>query len=346
MAARPARFFGVSDAKLLQELNLPPTDGSRLLPKLAEKALAFAELPSNAMGADASLKTLIAQYLESPNSVCLAPNRPPYARNRAVKAELGSDQDLYSIQLVRQACYSDWLSAPYPAGDWRPIPAIALENAGITDLLGWHLPIMVELNHAVRLPGTTWRTAQFTDVELRALRSWLDNAAPGWNTVQAVKSAWYTPAIKGPPAIPAPSTYTWLNPAWGLYLEARATALQAVTKTEQGWRVSEQGRMISAVEMANLAPILLELEAHPELAVLGWGCGRIHLAAPTEWTQSDGFQKVLAVASEQGGYLHSQAGVWTDRETGEHSPAYNRLAAYKRLISQPGGQELASIIEL
>jgi hypothetical protein len=335
-SAIPERFFGVNERTLLWELGLSEGRDDRIISLLANKALAYAGVAIGEVRPGEDYTQIVSRLnpaLQNEERACTA-NRPRYIKNG--KETISRNDELLTVQLIRQHLFPSWLSMPYVGGVWLPVPGVAMELAAIDECLDWNIPLVMTFDRPLRLPGSDWLVNQLTDIEARVL--WQHQAMPDTR----ISQAWTTQSIEAPRPIRAPSVYTELDPAWGLYLEGITRALTMTEKRQQGRVMSGRGRYLASRELAQLTPILRHLEQSENFRILGWGNGKVHLAGAGNWQQE--LNALVEVCERQEAYVYTRREVFagagaTCKESGFKS-------AYFRIIQSESSDEIASIIGL
>lgn len=323
------RFFGVNNRTILYELGLKPEKDGDLVTALARKAIRYAGGDPDDIRRNESFSEFF-QRLATPASSgepIRVDTRSRYSKNSTPPR----CKHLLTVQVIRQSVYPRWLSAPYPDGPMSRAPDFVGTNGRLDDLLGLGMPLILELQDAIRLPGSNVYTDQVTDLEARAIQGKCEQSTT------TTRQAWSFPTITTPPLISPTGVYQQLDPAWGLYLEG----LIRWHCTPYKGRVSVRGRHLLAQELAHLTPALEFFHGHSSLQVYGWGNGRIHVGTDAE--PEGVIDDLLQVCNEMEAYIFSRDRVFT---SSPDSIGGGFMAAYCRLIQSGSLEEIRSVISL
>lgn len=295
-----SRFFATTLSAFLREFGSNHDHLQETLNQVVQ--LATTIFPGlNLSNEKAGLLSAIGEQLTLESTAPLVPGRPGQYQKLSNEPPDTTEQ-IVTIQVIRQAKYSEWLSLPFPAGDMPEIPSdlfgASLPFDRLEEALGWGIPLIGEMSKdsAAR---TDFKKDWYTDLDMAHLyqQSVPANLTTVY-TLHDLKTNNTLPRIKSPMSL--------LSSAWGILLETVFVA--RYLKSIRDGKASSEGTWLKARADSWALGLIREVEAWKgDARVLGFGTGRIHLTVSR--TDEASLKDLSDIAINHSAYAYTQDGV-------------------------------------
>jgi len=293
-----SRFFATTLSAFAKELGHQSRQIESTLNQVVR--LASALYPGLDLSAENStLLSAIGEHLVMEPSAPLTPARPGQYQKLAVEGPDHNEQ-VVTIQVIRQSKYPEWLALPFPTGDMPEIPnslySVADAADRLAEALSWDIPLLAAISKD-SLSQTDFQKDWYTDLELEHFRA---QQAP-----VHLSAAYTLNDIKSRPTLPRIDTpMAALSNAWGILLETIFVA--RYLKSIHGGRASSEGAWLKARSDSWALSVIREISASKAgYRALGFGTGRIHLAAPAG---ASSLNLVSSIAIDHSAFAYTQDG--------------------------------------
>lgn len=263
--------------------------------------LASALFPRLDLSAErATLLSAIAEQLVMEPSAPATPGQPGQYQKLTVDGPDHNEQ-VVTIQVIRQSKYPDWLALPFPTGDMPVIPnslfSVYSSADRLKEALSWDIPLLAAMSKD-SLAQTDFKKDWYTDLELEHFRA--------QGTQVHLTSALTLNDIKSRPTIPRmDSPMAALSNAWGILLETIFVA--RYLKSIQDGKASSEGTWLKARSDSWALSVIRDLSgASSSYRALGFGTGRVHLAVPAGDAESLG--RASGIAMDHSAFTYTQDG--------------------------------------